>query len=80
MRVGVVFTTLGGVLLVLWAAYVGWRLGTFPVIAWELFGREGMVTWGTIGFVLAYGLAFLVPGSVLLCLGIRRLRKRVENV
>lgn len=70
MKVGIILTTIGAILILLFTAYEGWRFGVIPLLAWE----AGMVTWDFIALIILYGLAFLVPGAVLLLLGIRRIR------
>ncbi len=80
MKIRIVFTVIGSILVLLWATYLGWRFAIIPVLAWELFGREGMVTWDLIALILAYGLVLLVPGAVLLYFGIRGITKYTKRV
>ena len=63
--------TIGVILILLSATYIGWRFSIIPTLAWE----AGMVTLNLISTIILYGLYFLVPGIILLIFGIKKPRK-----
>ena len=70
------FIISGVILIILFVVYECYRIGGIPKLAWE----AHMVTPGDIArYIVLYGFPMLVPGVILLYIGIKRMKKVRKN-